>query len=231
MAFTLFSATTQALPMAPHHEAAVALLKRGGGSTGNLIDAVVNLFVKAETKIVVDACVDLKAKVCADVDVKLNAKGNILGLIQANIDIKKLEVSAKADVNVGIKADIDADVKALVTANIDAHVRAVVLKICPKGDRACLKDYAHSIVAKVAALIKIDVDKLAAKIKADVHAQAKLRLDAIVKKLSINILLAKVDISGIVKVHADIDAHLKAFVDACAKLLVDAKLIGDIGAL
>ncbi|KAF9139315.1 hypothetical protein BG015_002066 [Linnemannia schmuckeri] len=236
MAFTLFTATTQALPTLPHHERAVELLKRGGGSTTtvpSLIDAVVKVFVQAETKILVDACVDLKASVCADVDVKLNAKAEVLGgLIGAEVDVKHLEVKAKADVDADIKARIDLDLKAVVIANIDAHVRAVVLKVCPNADKACLKKNAHAIVAQVAALINIDIKKLTVKIKADLHAHAKLRLDLFIKKLDLNALgLAKVTISAVARVRAEVDVHLKAFVDICAKLLVNAKLIADIGAL
>ncbi|KAF9339380.1 hypothetical protein BGZ91_006115 [Linnemannia elongata] len=227
MAFTLFTATTQALPTLPHHERAIDLLKRGGSSTTTapgLIDAVVKIFVQAETKILVDACVDLKASVCADVDVKLHAKANVLGLIGVDVNVKKLEVSAKARV--------DADLKAVVLANIDAHVRAVVLKVCPKADKACLKKNAHSIVVQVAALINVDVKKLTVKVKADLQAHAKLRLDLFIKKLDLNALgLAKVTISAIAHVRSDIDVHIKAFVDVCVKLLVSAKIIADIGAL
>lgn len=235
MAFTLFTATTQALPTLPHHERAIDLLKRGGSSTTTapgLIDAVVKIFVQAETKILVDACVDLKASVCADVDVKLHAKANVLGLIGVDVNVKKLEVSAKADVDADIKARVDADLKAVVLANIDAHVRAVVLKVCPKADKACLKKNAHSIVVQVAALINVDVKKLTVKVKADLQAHAKLRLDLFIKKLDLNALgLAKVTISAIAHVRSDIDVHIKAFVDVCVKLLVSAKIIADIGAL
>ncbi|KAF9119857.1 hypothetical protein BGW39_011860 [Mortierella sp. 14UC] len=230
MAFTLFTATTQALP-APHEAAAVALLKRGSGSTSSLIDAVAKIFVQAHAKVLVDACVDLTANVCADVDVKLNAKANVLGLIGADIDVKKLELSAKADVDADIKAKIDVDVKAIVTANIDAHVRAVVLKVCPKSDKACIKKNAHAIVVQVAALINVDIKKLVVKIKADLKAHVKVRLDLFIKKLDINLGLAKVKVSAIAHIRADIDAHLKAFVDVCAKLFVSAKVEADIGAL
>ncbi|KAG0368761.1 hypothetical protein BGX24_002706 [Mortierella sp. AD032] len=231
MAFTLFTATTQALPMLPHEAAAVAMLKRGSGSTSNIIDVVASIFVKAHAKVLVDACVDLTANVCADVDVKLNAKANVLGLIEAEVDVKKLQLSAKADVDADIKAKIDIDVKAIVTANIDAHVRAVVLKVCPKSDKACIKKNAHAIVVQVAALINIDIKKLVVKIKADLKANAKVRLDLFIKKLDLNLGLAKVKVSAVAKIRADIDVHLKAFVEVCAKLFVNAKIVADIGAL
>jgi len=236
MAFTLFTATTQALPTLPHHERAVELLKRGGSSTTtvpSLIDAVVKLFVEAETEILVDACVDLKASVCADVDVKLTARAEILGgLLGAEVDVKDLQVKAKADVDADIKANIDLELKAVVIANIDAHVRAVVLQICPLADKACLNQNAQAIVVQVAALINVDVKALTVKIKADLQARVSLRLALFVKKLDLNALgLAKVAITAIAKVGVDIDVHLKAFVDICVKLLVSAKLIADIGAL
>ncbi|KAG0282913.1 hypothetical protein BGZ96_012720 [Linnemannia gamsii] len=235
MAFTLFTATTQALPAIPHHARAVDLLKRGGGSTTTttgLIDAVVQLFIKAETKILIDACVDLKAEVCADVDVSLTAKANVLGIIVTEVQVKHLEIQAKAAVDADIKARVDAALKVEVIANIDAHVRGVVLKICPKADKACLKKNAHAIVVQVAALINIDVKKLAVKVKADLHAHAKARLDLYIKKLDLNALgLARVSITAVAKVRASVDVHIKAFIEACVKLLVSAKLIADIGAL
>ncbi|KAG9062967.1 hypothetical protein KI688_004567 [Linnemannia hyalina] len=235
MAFTLFTATTQALPAHPHHERAIDLLKRGGSSTTtapDLIATVAKIFIQAETKILADACVDLKVSACADVIVKLNAKASLLKIINIDVKVKDLEVSAKADVDADIKARIDLDLKAVVLANIDAHVRTVVGKVCPKADKACLKKNARSIVVQVAALINVDVKKLTVKVKADLAAHAKLRLDLFIKKLDLNALgLARVTVSAIVHVRATVDAHIKAFIDVCAKLLVNAKVIADIGAL
>ncbi|KAF9087977.1 hypothetical protein BGX29_000537 [Mortierella sp. GBA35] len=232
MAFTLFSASTQALPTAPHHDAAIAMMKRGSGSTTSIVDALVKLFVEAEAKVLVKACADLSVDVCAGVDVKLKATANVLGLIDAEVNVKKLQVKAKADVDAKVKADIEADLKVVVIANIDAHVRGVVKTVCPKSDKACLKKNAHAIVANVAALIQVDIEKLVVKIKADVHARAKVHLEAYIKKLDLNLLgLAKVKLSAVAKIKADINVHLKAFVDVCAKLLINAKLIADIGAL
>ncbi|KAF9347156.1 hypothetical protein BGX26_001340 [Mortierella sp. AD094] len=223
----LFTASTQALPT-PHQDSAVALLKRGNG---NVLDALVKLFVDAETKLLVNACVDLQTNVCADVIVKVDANVNVLGLIKAHVDVKDLEVSAKADADVDVKAVIKADVNALVIANIDAHVRAVVGGICAALDHACLNKNAHTIVANVVALINVDIQKLIVKVKADVAVHAKLRVSAHIKKVTVNAGLAKADISAIVRIRSDIDAHLKAFVDVCAKVLVDAKLIAAVGAL
>ncbi|KAG0054288.1 hypothetical protein BGZ83_011493 [Gryganskiella cystojenkinii] len=229
-ALSLFAAsTTEALPTIRQQETAVGLLKRGGS---NVIDAVVKLFVDAEAKILLDACVDLEANVCADVTVKLDATAKVLGgLITANVNVKDLEISAKAKADVDIKAKIQADVKALVIANIDAHVRAVVLRICPKLDHECLNTNAHSIVVKVVALIQADIVKLVAKIKVDVAVAAKVRVDATIKDLAVHLGLADVDIHAIIHVRSDIDVHIKAFIDLCAKVLVNAKLIADVGAL
>ncbi|KAF8924947.1 hypothetical protein BGZ58_001276 [Dissophora ornata] len=228
LALGLFTASTQALPTIPHEKSAVALLKRGNG---NVIEALVKLFVEAQSKILVNACVDLEANVCADVIVKLNANVNALGLISAHVDIKDLEVSAKAQADLEVKAAIKADVDALVVANIGAHVRAVVGKLCPAQDKVCLGKNAHTIVADVVALINLDIANLVVKVKADVAAHAKLRVNAYIKSLNLNLIIAKVDISAIIHIRSDIDVHIKAFVDVCAKLLLDAKLIAGVGAL
>ncbi|KAF9176705.1 hypothetical protein BGZ51_009714 [Haplosporangium sp. Z 767] len=228
LALGLFSATTQALPTIPQQQAAVDLLKRGDG---NVVDGLIKLFVDVESKVLLDACVHLEADVCADVIVKLNAKTDVLGLIKANVNVKDLEVRTKAAVDVDIKAKLRADIKAHVIAKIDAHVHAVVGGICPKVDNACISKNAHAIVANVVAKIKVDIEKLIVKIKAELEAHVKVRVGAHIKKLAVDLGLAKVDISAIVRIRSDINVHLKAFVDLCAKLLINAKLIADVAAL
>ncbi|KAF9410650.1 hypothetical protein BGZ94_001572 [Podila epigama] len=156
LAFSLFTFSSEALPTPAQQDSAVALLKRGGTSPNNVLDALVKLFVKVEAKVLVDACADLSVDVCADLKVKLNAKANVLGgLLQTEVDVKKLEVKAKAEADLKAKALIKADVDALVIANIDAHVRAVAVKLCPVLSVGCIRKNAHAIVANVVARIEI----------------------------------------------------------------------------
>ncbi|KAF9272357.1 hypothetical protein BGZ68_002494 [Mortierella alpina] len=228
MALTLFSASTQALPALPEDHA-VALLKRGGPG---LIDAVAKVFVNVHTKAVLDACVDLDVDVCAAVDIKLKAKVNVAELIKADVDIKKLEVDLKAKVDADIKAKIRLDAKALVIANIDAHVRAIVLGICPAADNACLHKNAHAIVAQVNAKINLDIKALVVKIRAELDAFVKLRLDVHINKLNVNVLnLIKAKVNAIIRIKADIKVRLDAFIRLCVDLVAKAKLIAVIGAL
>jgi len=229
LALSFFSASTQALPTPLDQSNAVAILKRGGS---NVVDALVKLFVDAEAKVLLDACVSLEANVCADVTVKLDASANVLGgLITANVDVKDLEVSAKTAVDVDIKANVQADVQAIVLANVGAHVKTVLASVCHTLDNACFKSNAHSIVVKVVALIQVDVAKLVVKINADLAVNAKVRVNATIKDLAVHLGLANVDIHAIVHVRSDIDVHLKAFVDLCANVLVNAKLIAEVAAL
>ncbi|KAF9991625.1 hypothetical protein BGZ80_005766 [Entomortierella chlamydospora] len=220
----LFTASTQALPTP---NSAVDLLKRGDD---NIMNSLVKLFVKEQSKLLVDACVDLQTNVCADVIVKVNANVNVLG-IKSHVEVKDLEVRTKVDSDAEVKALINADVNTLVIANIDAHVRAVVGGICSVLDHACLKKNAHTIVADVVALINVDIQKLIVQVKADVAAHVKVRVTAHLKKLAVNAGIAKADVSAIVRLRSDIDVHLKAFVKACAEVLVDAKLIAKVAAL
>ncbi|KAG0322794.1 hypothetical protein BG000_002791 [Podila horticola] len=233
LALSLFSFSTEALPTPAQQDSAVALLKRGGTSPNNVLDALVKLFVDVEAKVLVDACVDLTADVCADVNVKLSAKAKVLGgLIVADVDVKKLQVQAKAQVDLDVKAWIKAEVDATVIANIDAHVRAVAGNLCPVLSIACIHTNADAIVANVVAKIRIDIDALVVKVKADVKAKVKASLDICIPKLSVNLgVLAKADVKATIDVKAQIDAHLKVFVDACVKLLVNAKLVAQVKAL
>ncbi|KAF8922868.1 hypothetical protein BGZ52_010785, partial [Haplosporangium bisporale] len=156
LALSLFSFSAEALPTPAQHDSAVTLLKRGGTSPNNVLDALVKLFVDVEAKVLVDACVDLTADVCADVNLSLSAKANVLGgLIIADVDVKKLQVKAKAQVDVDVKAWIKAEVDAVVVANIDAHVRAVAAELCPVLSLTCIHDNAHAIVANVVAKIQV----------------------------------------------------------------------------
>jgi hypothetical protein len=230
LAVSLFAvSSTQALPTLKHQEDAVTLFKR---VDANVLDSVVKLFVEAETNVLAAACVDLEADVCADVVVKLQAKADVLGgLAKFNLKVKELEVRTKASADVEIKAMIQAYVKAIVIANIDGHVRGVVGTICPAVDHACLNKNAVKIVADVVAMIKVDIAKLIVKIKADVAAKAKVRVNAAIKDLSVRLGLVNVDVSAAVRVRSDINVLLKAFVDVCAKLLVNAKLVANVAAL
>ncbi|KAG0366400.1 hypothetical protein BC939DRAFT_456911 [Gamsiella multidivaricata] len=229
LALSFFCASTQALPTIQHQEKAVDILKRGNS---NAVDAVIKVFVDAEAKILAKACVDLEVAVCADLIVKVNANANVLGgLVKVNANVKDLEVRAKAAADAEIKAMIKADAKALVLANIDAHVRAVVDKICPVCDHVCLNKNARTIVAKVDALIKVDVAKLAVKVKADAAVHAKVRVSAFIKDLSLRLGVANADIHAIVRIRSDIDIHVKAFIELCAKLFVKAGLVAKVAAL
>ncbi|KAF9400888.1 hypothetical protein BGZ94_005360, partial [Podila epigama] len=77
-----------------------------------------------------------------------------------------------------------------------------------------------------------DIKKLVVKIQADLKARVKAHLDVVIPKLALNLgPIAKVDIKASVDLKADIQARLKAFVEVCVKLLADAKLVADIGAL
>ncbi|KAF9307094.1 hypothetical protein BGZ74_011295 [Mortierella antarctica] len=233
LALSLFSFSAEALPTPAQQDSAVALLKRGGTSPNNVLDALVKLFVDVEAKALVDACVDLTADVCANVDVKLSAKAKVLGgLIIVDADVKKLQVQAKAQVDLDIKAWIDAEVHASVIAHIDAHVIAVAHKICPVLSLTCIHDHADGIVAGVVAKIRIDIKALVLRIKANVKAKVKASLDICIPKLVVNLgVLAKAVITATIDIKAEIKARLDLWINVCVQLLASAKLIALVKAL
>ncbi|KAF9984604.1 hypothetical protein BGZ65_000038 [Modicella reniformis] len=230
LALSFFSACTQALPAAPQNLEAVALLKRGAP---NSVEAVVTLFLEAQTKVLAEACVDLQAKLCADVKVALNVKANLLDIIKTKINLNGLEIQAKAEADAEIKALIEAEAEVTVFAKIDAIVKTAIVDACSTtSDLACIKANAATIVAKVEAAINVNVELLIANIKAKLEVHVRARIAVLIKKVTINLLnILSTDISAIIRISADVDLHLKAFLGVCTTTFAKVGLVAKIAAL
>ncbi|KAF8965177.1 hypothetical protein BGZ46_000624 [Entomortierella lignicola] len=226
LGLALFSASAQALTVPAPKDQALSLLKRGHPNT---IDALADIFVKAEVEAMAKVTADLAVFVCADVIAKVDASVDVLG-IKANVDVKDLEIRTKDSADVDIKAYIKANIHESVIVKIDGHVKAVVEGICKDLDHKCLKKNAHLIVAKVVAKIDVDIKKVVVQLKANIAAEARIRINAHLQKLVVDLGIANLKASAIVHVRSNIDVHLKAFVDACAKVLISAKLVAKVAA-
>ncbi|KAG0301996.1 hypothetical protein BGZ99_003229 [Dissophora globulifera] len=198
----------------------------------NLLDAVVDLFVHAHTKVVADVCAHIKLDVCADVDIKLNVKAQVLGgLVDTDVDVEKLRLSAKAELD----SDIDAKVKliadAVIIAPIKASVGKILIELCPLLERECIKKNAHKIVVKVNSDIDLNIPKLWVKLGADLPAHIRARAKIIINRVAVHAGLVEAQVEGRVFIASNIDAHVEAWVKVWAKLYAKVKLEADIRAL
>ncbi|KAG0367115.1 hypothetical protein BC939DRAFT_446271 [Gamsiella multidivaricata] len=228
MRFSTFVPAVLALTLFTATQASPSMMKRDR----NDLDAVVNLFVRAHTKVAVDACAKITADVCADVDITLDAKANVLGsLVTANVDVEKLRISAKAQLDVDIKAKVDADVKAIVIAPIRASVERVIIKLCPLLERECIRANAHNIVAKVNADVDVYIHKLWVALKVDLPAHIRLRAKVIVKEICVHAGIVEAAIRARVFIASNIDVHVKVWAKVWATLWAKVKLVALIRAL
>ncbi|KAG0226753.1 hypothetical protein BGW42_003443 [Actinomortierella wolfii] len=222
-ALAFLAATTSALPTVTDQIRDVSLNKRGR----NLVDLVGPIFVKAWTKIDVDVCTHLTTDICADLNVELNAKANVLGgLVTADADVDKLKVSVKAHVNAEVKAIVKAELDAVVKANIDTHVANVLAILCPTLSLTCLDEKAHQINADVWAKVKLDIEKVIVKVRANVRAHVETFLKAKINELAVNAGVANAKVTARVFLKAQVDTKLKVLIDICAKLW--AKVTADL---
>ncbi|KAF9347624.1 hypothetical protein BGX26_000908 [Mortierella sp. AD094] len=228
MRFTAFVPAVLALSFFSAAQASSSMMKRDR----NDLDAVVDLFVKSHTKVAVEACAKITAAVCADVDVVVDADANVLnGLVTAKVDVEKIRVSTKVNLDADIKAYIDADVKATVIAPIRASVEKAVLKLCPLLEKECIKENAHNIVAKVNTDIDVTINKLWTNIKVDLPAHIRIRAKVIIREVCVHAGVVEAAIKARIFIASNIDVHIKACVKVWAKLWAKVKLIADIQAL
>ncbi|KAF9080608.1 hypothetical protein BGX27_005356 [Mortierella sp. AM989] len=209
----IFSASTQALPapVAPVLENA------------KFVDAVVERIVTANVGVFAKARVELEAAVSADVYVKVEANANILDIVKTGVSaeaLATLKVDAKAEADLEVQAIVEANVDQYVIANIDPHVRAVLGLVCSVVNQACLDEKFQKIADDVVALIKVDINSLMLKIKADANVKVQARVDAYIENVAVELNVAKVDIKAVVSISADIHAHVHAFVAAIVDILV-----------
>ncbi|KAI1320790.1 hypothetical protein EDD11_009747 [Mortierella claussenii] len=189
---------------------------------GAAFDATVDLLVKEHSQIVVKAFAD----VCTDADVasaiSTDLRVQISGLINVDFGLgTKLSAALHASIKAAVKAEVDAEVKAEFTANLKANIGAIIVKVCPNKDAACIKVQAKKIVSEAAKLTVKASASIQAKIQARLAAKIKAAVDLQVKKFSVNLLLVKIKVTGDVNVSAKVALKFKAAVDICAKACLD----------
>lgn len=216
LALTIFSATQ------------ASMVKRDR----NDVNTAINLFVNAHTKVAIDACVKITADVCADVDLTLDLDAKIgNGLITAKVDVEKLRLSAKAHLDDDIKAKVNADVKAIVIAPIRAIVEKVIVKLCPLLEKECIKKNASNIVAKVNAVVDVNIQKLFITLRKDLPLHIRLRAKVNIREICIHAGIVEAAIKGRVFIASNIDAHIKVLARVWATLWAKVKLVAEIRAL
>ncbi|KAF9939437.1 hypothetical protein BGZ75_006521 [Mortierella antarctica] len=219
LALTLFSAT-QAAPTGN----SIDLLKRDGRAD---IDAFVDAYVKLETKIISKVFAKVTADLCADLDVEVNAVANVgNGILTAEVDVEKIRLSTKAEAEVVATAKIDAEVRTKVTATVKATIDHVLIKLCPIVSVECIDKNAAAIVAAVNADVYVKIKEVLVNLKAEVEAHIRLRLKAIIRKVTLDLGLVNVQISARIwiasNVNVLIEAVVKVWVDLCAKINLKA---------
>ncbi|KAF9902335.1 hypothetical protein BX616_001974 [Lobosporangium transversale] len=196
------------------------------------LDAVIGIFVGAQTKIMADVAAKITADVCADVNIEANAKVVVLGgLLTTTIDVEKISLNVKAKLDADIKLYVDAAVKATVLVPIRAIVSRVVLNLCPLLENECIKRNAHNIVVAVNAEIDVCLDNLFVelKVKLPIHIHARAKI--IIRELTLNAGIATAAIRARIFISAKIDAHIKAWINLWVNLCAKLQLAADIGLL
>ncbi|KAF9897332.1 hypothetical protein BX616_005776 [Lobosporangium transversale] len=202
----------------------ISLEKRAPPSTA-AFDATVDLLVKEQAHIVVKAFAD----VCTDTDiasaVKTDLRVQISGLLDVDFGLgTKLSAALQSSIKAAIKAEVDAEIKSEFTANLKANIAAIIVKRCPNKDAACIKIQAKAIVSEAAKLTVKASAKIAVKVQAKLAAKIKAAIDLQIKKLSINLLLLKIKVTGDVNVSANVAHKFKAAVDLCTKACADIQV-------
>ncbi|GJJ74289.1 hypothetical protein EMPS_06647 [Entomortierella parvispora] len=211
LGLSLFAASAQAGPIA----------KRENRNTVDLV--IPKVIVDAKVNAVAHACLKLEQDLCLDVKLDLWADAQVLGkVVDAEADVDGLKLSVKEKLDAEVKAVVEADVKAEVLAKVDVHIKKILLELCPVVSDDCLKEHAHSIVAKVHAAVKVIIPEVKAKVTAHLESKLRLRLKAVIRKINVDALgLAQAHIKATLQVASNINIRLDAFVEVFAKVFAN----------
>ncbi|KAF9984163.1 hypothetical protein BGZ65_000875 [Modicella reniformis] len=197
-----------------------------------LVSAIADIFIKVHAKAVVDVCAKITADICADVDLIVESKTSVLGgLITSSVDVDKIRVSAKAELDVDIKAKVKAIVDARVLLPIEVIVADVVAGVCPTLEKTCIVAHAATIVAKVNAKIDVNISKVWVEIKAELPAHIRLRAKIIVRELSIHAGLVDTALKVRVWIASNINIYVKVWAKIYAQVCARVKIVALIKAL
>ncbi|KAG0069580.1 hypothetical protein BGZ90_000153 [Linnemannia elongata] len=170
---------------------------------GNDHDGDIDVILKAYLGIVLDASVGIKADILAKIAVKLG-------------------VDLKADLAVALelKAIVDAKIDALISANLSADIRAKVdALVHSRCQSTCGADVDAGILADITAAVKVDLGNLLADIDADILVDLKVRLDALGLKIKAN-----VDVALGLNLRAIVGGVVGDCEDSKAAILADIKV-------
>ncbi|KAH8555808.1 hypothetical protein BGW37DRAFT_419345 [Umbelopsis sp. PMI_123] len=177
-----------------------------------------DIMVQIKAKVKASILVDISTKFCDDIkaslDVSLKA---LLGIVE--IDDAHIALAQKTVVN-GLDAKIQADIEAKLDVDVYAQIEVALKKALGNScDEAKLLKALLDIDAKLAALLKVKLPKIAADIAADVKAA----IDVGIKQAKVTIpLLLEVDVSLKVDVAVTLKACVKAVISACADITAKA---------
>ncbi|KAG0266370.1 hypothetical protein BG011_002490 [Mortierella polycephala] len=186
--------------------------EKGGGVRLDLdaiIDAKIKVILKAYVRVFVGAIIDVKAdvlaKICLKLDINLKADIKVAAKLKALVD-----------------ARVDAVVKAYVNADIKARVGDVVRGHCSKS---CSSNADSGILVDIVAKIKIDLEKILVGLDDDILVDIRLRLDALGIKVKADVDLALgLDLGGILKTLVGDCKKARSDIIADLRLVVDARV-------
>ncbi|KAG0295613.1 hypothetical protein BGZ96_011323 [Linnemannia gamsii] len=168
-------------PKPPHH-GSHGSDHHSGGSDGDgihigldtIINAKIDVILKAYLGILLDVCVDIKADILAKIALKLG-----------------LDLKVDLGLALKIKAIVDAKIDALINLKLKVDIRAKIdALVHHRCTSTCGSDVDLGILADITAAVKLDLGILLADIDADILADIKVNLDALGLKVKADVDLA-----------------------------------------
>ncbi|KAG2172463.1 hypothetical protein INT44_006636 [Umbelopsis vinacea] len=228
IALFFFATTTNALPQYSSDvvlgrrdiERLIPELEKRNGKTSQkwtkkqIPTLAADIMIQIKAKVKASILVDITTKFCDDIkaslDINLKALLGIIEIDDAHVALAQKTVIKGLDVK--IQAQIEAQLDAQVYAQIEVALTKALGSSC---DEDKLLKVLLEIDAKLAALLKVKLPKIAASISADVKAA----IDLGIKHAKVKIpLLLDIDISLNVDVAVTLKACVKAVISACADI-------------
>ncbi|KAG0328674.1 hypothetical protein BG004_002489 [Podila humilis] len=181
------------------------------------IDAIVDSIVKISTDVIVKAIVKLKLDICTDIHAKLRLVAT--GLIPLNTDLTIPKISARIDqeTNAVVNTKVQINAQILVVDKIKANVVAAIHTYCPDDKSDCLSQNAKKIVRLIEQKTKDDVLHLFVAVRTDLRTHLRPKLELVLNRLTINLVLEKIQLAGFVDAVAQVDVTLHACAHAIVK--------------
>lgn len=174
-----------------------------------------------------EVCAEIKAYLCADIEVKVKANVKAAGLISIDVPDTKVLVSARTALHTKVKTEIEAYVDVVVKKEVLDHIPTIVdhaiEKVCGLGDNsACVHKNAAKIAADINAKIDTKIKIFVRTIRAHVEAHLRVRLNVLIDELCVDLGILKATISAKVRIASNVD--VKACIKAWAAVLIKLNL-------